>query len=545
MSPQPRWFHFGILPLCFLYLLVCVFFGGSPLRDFAPAALLNPHLALLLFVLAVLYSRGVFENVTRAGAGEAGACLLIFTAAAYLRFHGLASSIAMGPTIDEPLVVEPARRMITEGTLNYQQFEYGGVSYYALLVLFLAYYTHLTSVFVLREFDQIPAADFYLVARYFIAFLSLLTVMATYWTARKNFGRLAAACASLLLCLSALSWGAAHEVRVDVGLTLLVLAAHYFFLEMLDDPSVLNYTMAGMVCGLAIGTKYTVFPVIVSLILTHILASKKILNWNILAALLAIAGTFLAFNFEIVMHPDHFVKRVPFAAYHLNPQHWSSSSNRPLVYFLDLWNEGLGAVAILSALFALLLILLKKENRLLVLACFPLLYFILVSSYPAGFPRYMLPILPILAILAGYSATEIKRWLSEQIAWLRERKSALACAVLLVLCLEPLYGAVRDISYERFELQPQTVIDWILKNVPAGSVIVADPTGPVIPEGQYKVMTPVFRDFRENNRVIRDADFACVTQDLFDTIPDDFVLIKEFPSQVKGMDRAIRIYRIP
>ena len=91
-------------------------------------------------------------------------------------------------------------------------------------------------------------------------------------------------------------------------------------------------------------------------------------------------------------------------------------------------------------------------------------------------------------------------------------------------------------------MQPQPIVDWMIQNIPARSVVFEDPTGPVLPKGQFKLRMLTYQDFQQPLN-LRDAEYLCISEDMFNRLPEgQFVVLKEFPAQTKSFDRSFRIY---
>ena len=545
MVMQANLFRKFILPACLFYFVLCVFLGGYPLNRFFIDSLFQGRIALFLLLLCLLVSYNAFDRWTNRNWLELIFCTALFTFAAYLRWNGLQNNFLTGPTVDERLVVPPVLKMIRTGTLDFRQYQYGGVSFYVLMAVFLAFTSKQAFRFEYKDFTLIPDRNYYQVGRIVCGAFGLLTVCLTYFTARKFFGVLAGIIATLLIAFSDLSYQTAHQVRIDLLLTLLVLSAHYFFLEILDRPTSLNYFLAGTFCGLAMGTKLTVAPIFVSLLLAHLLTKKeRLLNGNILIAVFSGFGFFFLFNLPAFLHPDEFLQRLTVAIHHnLSPEHGTATSNRPLEYFRILAGQGIGYVSILPILVTLAMLFFQRDNKLLILWCFPALFLTHLGSYPSGFPRYLLPILPNLAILAGVGSQKILDWLMMRFRLLAERKNLIAFLIVLVVCVLPLWNALTYVRDMRNRLSPKVVVQWIDQNLPAHSIITIDPTGPLIPEDKFEVRMMLYRDFKKQD--LNESDYVCVTEDLFREIPASFSVIKEFPRQTRTLDRSIRIYKVP
>jgi len=548
LDPLSRSFRFIILPFCIAYFLICVLFGGWPFNLILPGLLFNGRVALLLVAICILYSRNAFQNITREHLFECLGLLAILGIAANLLLYKIGDLEFLGPTQDEPLLVEPVMQMLRTGTYDFQNYEYGGVYFYVLAIAFVMKMFHGAPHARFHTIADFPETYFYTVGRVVTVLFNLATIAGVYAVARKYFGRLPAFAASLILTFSGLVYTISHQVRLDFALAFFVLLAHWFFLRMLDEPSSLNYTLAGIFCGLAVGTKYTVAPIFISLLVAHTLLKKdRWLNWNLILGLFVGVAVYVITNLYAFIHLAIFVDRLATAIYHnLNPSHWSSVSNRALEHTRLLAYDGIGIVALLASLITIPRIFSRQlrleSDRILILWTFPFLHLLLIGSYPSGFPRYLLPVLPLLSILAGEGIRIALDWLKTRNKTAQRFSKFLVPAVIALLLVQPVWGAIHYYSDMSKVMPAKDVIDWVEKNIPAGAKILADPTGPLIPTDRYDVTTMSYDEFRLVRKV-RGYDYVCVTEDLFFRIPDSYEILHEFPSRTKSLDRSVRIYK--
>ena len=561
LHPSSWSFRFIILPICFAYFLICVLFGGWPFNLIFLDSLFNSRIALVLLTVCILHSRNIFQRITRQTVLEALGFFVIIGIGAYLRFRGIRNLELLGPTVDEPILVDPVLRMLRTGSYDFVNYEYGGVYFYVLAIAFILMIFRSVSHFWYRNISEIPDVAYYTAGRMTTAFFSLAIVACTYGIARKYFGKIPAIAASLVLTFSALSFTVAHEVRLDFALALWILLAHWFFLRILDEPSSLNYAIAGIFCGLAIGTKYTVVTIFISFLIAHALSKKgKWLDWNLLLGLFCGIAVYILTNLYALIHLNTFLIRLSIAVYHnLNPQHWSHTSNRALEYTFVLITQGIGLAALIAALITLPRIFSRSaeasrpgaaevgngrpaSDRFLLLWTFPLLHLLFLGSYPSGFARYIIPVLPLLSILAGEGVRIIVEWIKIKAKVEPRSYKFLAAAALALLIAYPAWSDYRYYAELAKGLSPQEVITWVQRNIPEGSSILIDPTGPAVPSNQYKVTSLNYAQFKEP-RNVKGFDYVCVTEDLFKRIPRSYEILHEFPSRTKALDRSVRIYK--
>lgn len=532
-------------PLSLAYFIVCLFLGGYPFNLIFIDALFNIRFSVILLAICILVSYGGMQKLQKNVVLEIFAIAVILGVAAYLRLKEISETVFMGPTVDEPLVVVPVLKMLRTGSLDFQTYEYGGVWFYVLLAVFIIFAMREVATFHYKQVSEITDQAFYVAGRYATAFFSLITVGATYWIARRSFGKLAAILSSSIVALSYLCFSEAHQIRLDHLLTLFVIIAHCFLLNILEERSGLNYVLAGMFIGLAIATKYTVLPLFVSLILAHAFAKGRTrwLDWNLIGALSAAVFTYVLFNAAALLHVNDLVFRLTRAVYHnLSPEHWSHEANRPLQNFKLLVLQGVGLFAIVPILFTLVQLVYRPDGRSLILWCFPILHLAMLGSYPSGFPRYLMPVIPNLAILAGEGTRRLVEWISLRVRSTGIRQEVIAAMTIFLMISFSSFYAFRHFALMKQRLKPQTVIAWIERNIPEGTTIFADPTGPILSRKKYDLHYISNHELR-NLRSSSDVQYLCVTEDLFRYIPNRFKILKEFPAQTKDKDRYIRIYK--
>ncbi|MFL5943907.1 MAG: hypothetical protein ACJ74C_00510, partial [Gaiellaceae bacterium] len=128
----------------------------------------------------------------------------------------------------------------------------------------------------------------------------------------------------------------------------------------------------------------------------------------------------------------------------------------PVAYVARLW-DGLGPVLIICAV-GLVVALFRRSRVDLILALFVLVYFVDLLTLRAHFDRYVLPIVPPLAVLGS-------------------RFRSLAPVILLLLVV-PLTWSIRD-TKELTRTDTRVVAHrWAELHIPAGTHVAADPSTP-------------------------------------------------------------------
>jgi len=157
----------------------------------------------------------------------------------------------------------------------------------------------------------------------------------------------------------------------------------------------------------------------------------------------------------------------------------------------------MGPVALLGILgtVALLISALKnKDKKILILLSFPIIYFAYVGSWHTKFIRYMVPVLPFLAISSSWFLYKIKK------KWQIVGKS-----LILIFCLSSFLWSIAFFSIYTREQTRITASRWIYQNILPDSKILTEhwddglpiPLPPKKP-GEYKIEQLTI--YEEDNR---------------------------------------------
>jgi len=347
--------------------------------------------------------------------------------------------------------------------LNPHYFYYGTLYFWFFgIALALAYalgFVKLTTDLAFFYSHPEELARFYIAGRAVSAVFAALTVLMVYLVAKKRYGVFKGLMAALAAALVPLSVINAHYVAVDVTEVFFIIFSFYFSLKLLDSDENRLYVLAGALAGLAGSAKYPGLLVIAAVPVAVFLKSRRGLRdllacWfrkKVLLSYLCGAAAFLiTFPFIVTSHGEvmGFVRNVTGA--------WHPVSGT-IFYSKALYN-GLGLPLLLLSLAGLFLALRGKEKGDLLILFWVKFSFMLFASTGLIYDRYILAIVPFMAVLAVKGLEAFKN------ASLRN------AALIFTLMLTFLYS----FAYDRVFMSRNTRTaagEWIAANIPAGSSI--------------------------------------------------------------------------
>ncbi len=366
------------------------------------------------------------------GPGGRGLAALLALAAT-LRLVGIEYGLPLGGLLnpDEQNIVPRAWRMVHGGGLDPHWFDY------PTLVLY-----------VLAPFQAWQAHPSYLTARVVIALFGVGAVAAAWWLGRVSYGRLAGYVAGAAVAVETIGVAYSHMAVTDVAMTALLTVSLAFAVRG-------RLEWAGVFAGLAASAKYPAVFLLVPLVVAGWGRWRRL---AVSAGLAAVA--FLATSPYVLVHPHQAwadtsrVQRLARDGW-LGFEHdsWSLFS-----FTGKLW-DGFGPVLVIAVI-GLALALRRRTRTDLILAVFVLAYLADLLTIRAHFDRYVLPIVPPLAVLAG-------------------RQRALA-PLTLGLLIVPLVWAIGD-DVRLTRTDTRVVAErWLVAHVPPGARVAAESSTPPI-----------------------------------------------------------------
>lgn len=411
--------------------------------------------------------------------------ILVLMVALTVRLHGLDWDGGIGAHPDERFVIGAAESLRASGHLKVfdvaPDYAYGHLPLYLLAA-------------VMGD----SGADPLLVGRVLAALFDTGTVALTFVLGCRVCGRKAEALPATLLGLTVLHVQQAHFFTVDVVVAFFALGAVLLASRLSLRGRVRDAWLTGLLAGLALGCKFSaiLLAIPIGAACTTISAKGK-QRWA--RGLQAGGAALLAFaltNHQVLLSLPTFLRNVSRetaivrgalrVAYTVQ-----FHATWPYVYPVVqqvLWGMGipLGVSAFCGLLWAAAAAVRKSSLKAVwVVLMWALPYFAFTGALYAKFPRYLLPVAPVLV------ACGARLILSIPISQLRRTVVAACLGATLLHCLVFL-------SLFRVPHPWQAATEWFYANVPSGAVVAVEQWDHALPVGgtdSYELRElPVFED---------------------------------------------------
>lgn len=417
------------------------------------------------------------------------------TIALLLRLWGVDYGLPFSYWQDEYHEIMRAMQLGT-GSFNFARTTKGGF-YLLLFVEYGIYFVILkmtgmiaSSADFARDFVRDPTV-FYLIGRSTAAIMGTLTVAAVFWMTRQAYSTASALVAALLLAVNMLHVDVSHRIGVDVPMVMFASVTLYFGLRIALGGGRRDYILAGVFAALATTTKLPGILVLLPLLIAHTFAISDqrtgIRGWIVSRDLWIAAAAFLCVL--LVTAPGYFAY-TEFGHFLPGSAGDSVGSDeledvddlafavRPNLYYfyLSVIQQSMGWPLFVASIAAVIFAAWKRNRFDIMLVAYVIANYLAItgtSSENLYYPRYALPIIVVMAVLAG-------RMLMDIVSLLPQWRSGIAVTAIAGLTAIPIANAYQaDIALTMTDTRT-VAKEWFERQVPAGARVLLEgsKTGP-------------------------------------------------------------------
>ncbi len=408
------------------------------------------------------------------------ALAVLLLATFLLRLWGIKQGLPYSYNVDEATHFVPKAIGFFSHDLNPHYFPNPPGYSYLLYIVFELWFG--SSDAVMRAYSSDPTTVF-VVARVVAAVLGTASVWLTYMAGARFFNRTVGLLAAAMLGVAFLPVFYSHLALNDVPTLAPVALSLYGIAGVMRRGRTRDYVVAGIGIGLAAATKYTGGITLLCLLAAFFCDAAAERFWP--AARRLAVGLVLALAAFVLANPYSVLDFSAFQA-GLSSQASIAAGQDPvklgttpgsgIAYYLWTFTWGLGWGPTLASVGGSVLLLFRRRLAMfLVLVPAPIAFIIFMGDQQRFFGRWLMPILPIVVLLAAYAAVELTRWLARVSRLPRPLCGGLIAVLLLAQSL------VAVIHNDLVLSRPNTLNltrAWLVAHVPAGAKIVVEPLVP-------------------------------------------------------------------
>ena len=345
------------------------------------------------------------------------------------------------------------------------------------------------------EYYRSSPTIFYLTGRMTEVVLSTASIYLVYKIAVLLKNRTAGLAAALFLATSPMHVEHSKYVRIDIMSAFFVLLAVFYCLRLLDSKKRIHYLAAGAGAGLALAAKYPTGAVIATVIFAFMLAGwekffneKDKENRTIYQAVVFLRSRFFDRDFILgsfsilaafaVTTPFFFIdfkNAVHDLLYEVGTSHVGGEKRSLLA---SLWwyaagplrEEGMNGVIEILALGGMIWLLKEKNKKAWIAFSFFAIYSFIVGLAASQFSRWIIPLLPFLAIFAGVCIAQIFSLAAKMTTRRRPAPAALAGIIVALIFPQILQCIDGNHEFTRPDTR-QFCKTWVEQTLPPNSRI--------------------------------------------------------------------------
>jgi 4-amino-4-deoxy-L-arabinose transferase-like glycosyltransferase len=407
--------------------------------------------------------------------------------------------------------VDRAAKILWTGEWNLGRFNYPPAYAYVQAVGYGIYFLYGVMQDLWVHLPPFVLPNYYQVGRVLTALFGTLTILVIYLAGRELWGRRTGLLAAALLGGNYLHIIHSHYATFDVMVGFWASLTLLFSVLLGKRQQARWYLLAGLCAGLAGATKYNGAVAIVLPIVAHLLATQWG-KWGWLSSHLFLAvGAFLVGFFGgnpfALGNLPEFLGGLATVLHHYGTEQPGFEGTANWRWYPGIFLTSADAPAVVVGAIGLLGMLFREWKTGVLLLCFPVIYYLMVSRFVVRFERNMVPLLPFLAVGAGWLIDVGASFLARRFKRTRLWAGLIAAfGVILLIGLPVTASIIFDRALSQTDHR-EVAGRWVEQNVEPGSKI-----------GIEHYSIPFNHDEYQVRDVLRasDHDLAWYQQESFD-----------------------------
>lgn len=323
--------------------------------------------------------------------------------------------------------------------------------------------------------------EVYVIARAVAALLGAIAVWLLYLAGARLIDRRTALLAAALMAVAFLPVFYAHLALNDVPTLAPETLSLFGIAGVLRLGRPIDYVLAGVGLGLACATKYTAGIVLLPMLAAA--AAQYVAPGGRRSAMVGVAvAAVCALAAFLIAHP---YSLLDFSAFRQGLAHQSATADDAsgklgqhhtgIGYYLWTLTWGIGWVPAIAAAVGAIALFFDERRLALLLGPTPVLFLLFLGSQGRYFGRWLIPVLPLVALLSAYAMLIVADRLARRLPALRPTLIALAA---VALCGQAIVHSIHSgLVLSRADTR-NTVRSWMVAHIPVCSKVVVEPIFP-------------------------------------------------------------------
>ncbi len=391
---------------------------------------------------------------------------------AYTRYHP-----------DEHALVDRSAAILWTGDWNLHRFNYPPFYAYLQTALYAIYFLGGAARGQWNQVLPFTLPEYYHLSRLLTALFGTLTVLVVYLIGRRLRGRRTGLLAAALLGSGYLHVIHSHYATFDVMVGLMAALTLLFSDLIRTRREAKWYILAGLCAGLAGSTKYNGAVAIVIPFVAHILATPwgewGWLNGRLFLTIGAFCLGFFGGNPFALGNLTEFLNGLAIVLHHYGTEQPGFEGSGNWRWYIRAFLTSADVLWIVAGVAGLVGIIWQdwrnRRNTVgILVVVFPVTYFLVVSRFVVRFERNMVPLLPFLALGAGWLLDVGAGWLARRLGRGERLSRGLAVLGALLLLVLPFVASVSfDMAISQTDLR-EVAGQWVEETVEWGSKIAVE-----------------------------------------------------------------------